>query len=103
MRPDDAYRDLIRRIGPITEPVIVVSHDAIVPRILSGGPVFAWDGRAVGVNIARLHRYLTVAIPSGVAQVQEQAMLVSLSLRRRETGRGRRIVLDGPTRPTRGY
>lgn len=41
----------------------VFTHDVIVGRRQCGGPVVDLDGRVVGVNIARLDRFSTLAIP----------------------------------------
>lgn len=41
----------------------VVSHDAIVPRRFCGGPLVDLEGRVLGINIARIHRFSTLAIP----------------------------------------
>lgn len=46
----------------------VVSHDTIVARQHCGGPVVDLDGRVVAVNIARLHRFSTLAIPQTTIQ-----------------------------------
>ncbi|MEO8351610.1 MAG: trypsin-like peptidase domain-containing protein [Chthoniobacteraceae bacterium] len=41
----------------------VFTHDVIVGRRQCGGPVVDLDGRVIGVNIARLDRFSTLAIP----------------------------------------
>ncbi|MBI3865871.1 MAG: hypothetical protein HY290_28690 [Planctomycetia bacterium] len=46
----------------------VVSHDTIVARQHCGGPVVDLEGRVVGVNIARFHRFSTLAIPQATIQ-----------------------------------
>lgn len=42
----------------------VLSHDAIVSRANCGGPVVDCHGRIVGINIARLQRCSTLALPA---------------------------------------
>lgn len=46
----------------------VVSHDTIVAREQCGGPVVDLEGRVVGMNIARRHRFSTLAIPQHVVR-----------------------------------
>ena len=54
----------------------VLSHDAIVSRANCGGPVVDLQGRIVGVNIARIQRCSTLALPANrilelLAQMRE--------------------------------
>jgi serine protease Do len=56
----------------------VLSHDAIVSRANCGGPVVDLQGRIVGVNIARIQRCSTLALPANrirelLAQLRETA------------------------------
>ena len=54
------YADVSLRLSGFPS---VFSHDTIVPRQHCGGPVVDLEGRVVGVNIARIHRYSTLAVP----------------------------------------
>lgn len=59
------YADTSLRLTGFPE---VVSHDTIVARQHCGGPVVDLEGRVVGVNIARFHRFSTLAIPQTTIQ-----------------------------------
>lgn len=56
----DMMEKSLRRDGFAT----VFSHDALVEPNECGGPVFDWDGRFVGINIARHSRVRTFVVPA---------------------------------------
>lgn len=57
----------------------VVTHDTIVAREHCGGPVVDLEGRVLGVNIARLHRFSTLAIPQSTVRRRVGEMLSALA------------------------
>lgn len=57
----------------------VIQHDSVLRPRECGGPVVDLDGNAVGINIARVSRVATYALPASVAQQAVQEMLQDLS------------------------
>lgn len=53
----------------------VITHDGFVAPHQCGGPVFDLAGRAVGINIARVDRTATYAIPASTAQAAIERMV----------------------------
>lgn len=52
-----------------------LTHDTVLQASDCGGPVLDLDGRAVGLNIARLDRTATYAIPAGALRPAIDALL----------------------------
>lgn len=53
----------------------VIQHDSVIRPRDCGGPVVDLDGKAVGINIARVSRVATYALPADVARRAVQEML----------------------------
>ena len=53
----------------------VIQHDSVIRPRDCGGPVVDLDGNAVGINIARVSRVATYALPADVAKRAVQDML----------------------------
>jgi serine protease Do len=56
----------------------VIQHDSVVRPRECGGPVVDLDGKAVGINIARVSRVATYALPAEIAKRAVQEMLRDL-------------------------
>jgi len=65
---DDSLRSLSARGGELSDRAFgfprCLYHDQIIRPTQCGGPILDLDGRAVGINIARVFRHRTLALPA---------------------------------------